>query len=398
MRRVLGYLGGLTGKTDQHLRGLMDFSFSEEQTLLQDSIEKFIHNDYSFADRQKNARSDQGFSADVWRTFAELGWLGVPFTEADGGFGGTAVDAMIVMEQFGKGLVVEPFLATVVLAGGALKIAGTTEQKARYLPAIIDGSQQAALAFAEPQGRFNLADLKTTATVNSGGWTLNGYKAVVLNGPAADFLVVSARTGGGQRDADGVSMFIVPADAEGVSRRDYPTVDAFRASEITFDNVVLPAEALLGKAGEGLAVIEQVIDEGIIAVGSEAVGCMEVLYKATVEYCKTREQFGQPIGKFQVLQHKMVDMFMEHEQAKSLMYMAAMRMDEGYGAPARKAVSAFKVQVGKSGRFVGQGAVQLHGGMGMTDELNVGHYFKRLTMIDTMFGNVDFHLKRFGGL
>jgi alkylation response protein AidB-like acyl-CoA dehydrogenase len=227
---------------------------------------------------------------------------------------------------------------------------------------------------------------------------LNGYKAVVLNGPAADFLVVSARTSGGQRDRDGVSLFVVDAKAAGVSRRDYPTVDAFRASEITLTNVRVAKDALLGAEGKGYALLEQVIDEGILAICSEAVGCMEVLYKNTVEYTKTREQFGQPIGKFQVLQHRMVDMFMEHEQSKSLMYMAAMKMDEGYGDAARKAISAFKVQVGNSGRFVGQNAVQLHGGMGMTDELNIGHYFKRVTIIDTLFGNVDYHLKRFGSL
>jgi len=376
----------------------MDFSFSEEQTLLQDSIEKFIQNDYSFERRQAIVQEEAGFSRDNWRAFAELGWFGVPFSEADGGFGGTAIESMIMCEQFGKGLVVEPFLATVVLAGGALKIAGNAAQKQQYLASVIDGSLQGALAFAEPQGRFNLADLTTTATQSDSGYVLNGYKAVVLNGPAADFLVVSARTSGAQRDADGVSLFIVPADAPGVSRRDYPTVDAFSASEITFSDVALDADALLGELGNGLPVIEQVVDEGILAVGSEAVGCMEVLYKDTVEYCKTREQFGQPIGKFQVLQHRMVDMFMEHEQAKSLMFMAAMRMDEGYGEQAKKAVSAFKVQVGKSGRFVGQNAIQLHGGMGMTEELNIGHYFKRLTMIDTLFGNVDFHLKRFGEL
>jgi pimeloyl-CoA dehydrogenase small subunit len=376
----------------------MDFSFSDEQTLLADSIEKFIQNDYPFDARQKIVKSELGFSAEKWSTFAELGWLGVPFSELDGGFDGTAVDSMIMMEQFGKGLIVEPYLASVVLAGGALKIAGSKTQKDSYLSGVIDGSKQGALAFAEPQGRFNLADLTTTALAADSGFTLNGYKCVVLNGPAADFLVVSARTDGGQRDSTGVSLFLVDADAAGISRRDYPTVDAFRASEITFDSVQLDASALLGELGGGLAIIEQVIDEGILAVGSEAVGCMEVLYKTTVEYCKTREQFGQAIGKFQVLQHRMVDMFMEHEQSKSLMYMAAMRMDEGYGAEAQKAISAFKVQVGKSGRFVGQGAVQLHGGMGMTDELNVGHYFKRLTMIDTLFGNVDFHLKRFGSL
>ena len=376
----------------------MDFSLTDEQTLLQDSVARFVQNDYAFEARQKVVKQNPGYSTDHWRTFAELGWLGVPFAEADGGFGGGPIESMLMMEQLGKGLVVEPFVPTVVLAGGALKIAGNAEQKAKYLAGIIDGSVQCALAFVEPQSRFNLADLITTAKKDGDGWVINGYKAVVLNGPAANLLVVSARTGGGQRDEDGVSLFLVPADSKGVSRRDYPTVDALRASEVTLDGVKVGADALLGEAGAGHAVLEQVIDEGILAVGSEAVGAMEVLYKTTVEYCKTREQFGQPIGKFQVLQHRMVDMFMEHEQAKSLMYMAAMRLGEGYGPAAKKALSAFKVQVGKSGRFVGQSAVQLHGGMGMTDELSVGHYFKRLTTIDTLFGNVDYHLKRFGAL
>ena len=376
----------------------MDFSFTDEQTLLEQSVARFIQNDYAFEDRQKLVKSEAGFGSDNWATFAELGWLGVPFNEADGGFDGGAVESMLMLENFGKGLVVEPFLATVVLAGGAIKIAGSADQKAKLLPGIIDGSTQAALAYAEPQGRFNLADLKTTAAQDGEGYVLNGYKAVVLNGPAADLLVVSARTAGEQRDADGVSLFALAADTDGVSRRDYPTVDGLRASEVTLENVKVGGDALLGAAGAGLAALEQAIDEGIMAVGAEAVGCMEVLYKDTVEYCKTREQFGQPIGKFQVLQHRMVDMFMEHEQSKSLMYMAAMRLDEGYDAAAQKAVSAFKVQVGKSGRFVGQSAVQLHGGMGMTDELNIGHYFKRLTIIDTLFGNVDYHLKRFGRL
>ena len=376
----------------------MDFSFSEEQTLLQDSVTRFIQNDYGFAARQKIAKEEDGFSRANWRTFADLGWLGVPFSETDGGFGGGAIESMIMLEQFGKGLVVEPFLATVVLAGGALKVAGSAAQKQKYLAGVVDGSLQGALAYVEPQGRFNLADLKTTATRDGDGFVLNGYKAVVLNGPAADFLVVSARTAGSQRDSHGISLFIVDAGAAGLSRRDYPTVDALRASEITFENVRIGADALLGELDQGLPALERVIDEGVMAVGSEAVGAMEVLYKATVEYCKTREQFGQPIGKFQVLQHRMVDMFMEHEQSKSLMYMAAMRLDEGYGPEAQKAVSAFKVQVGKSGRFVGQNAIQLHGGMGMTEELSVGHYFKRLTTIDTLFGNVDHHLKRFGAL
>jgi len=376
----------------------MDFSFSEEQTLLQDSVVRFIQNDYDFAARQKIIKDEDGFSRAHWGLFAELGWLGVPFPEADGGFGGGAIESMIMFEQFGKGLVVEPFIPTVVLAGGALRIAGSAGQKQKFLAGVIDGSLQGALAFVEPQGRYNLADLTTTAAAAGDGYVLNGYKAVVLNGPAADFLVVSARTSGGQRDREGVSLFVLDAKTAGISRRDYPTVDGQRAAELTFDNVRVGGDALLGTAGQALPVLERVIDEGILAIGSEAVGAMEVLYKATVEYCKTREQFGQPIGKFQVLQHRMVDMFMEHEQSKSLMYMAAIRLDEGYGPEAQKAVSAFKVQVGKSGRFVGQNAIQLHGGMGMTDELSVGHYFKRLTTIETLFGNVDYHLKRFGSL
>ena len=376
----------------------MDFSFTEEQTLLQESVSRFMQNDYGFEARQKNASTEQGFSAENWQTFAELGWLGVPFSEADGGFGGGAIETALMSEQFGRGLLIEPFLATVILAGGAIKHGGSEEQKSQYLPGIIDGSKHAALAFVEPQARFNIADITTTATADGDGYVLNGYKAVVLNGPQADFLVVSARTFGEQRDEDGVSLFVMDAATAGISRRDYPTVDAFRASEITFENVKIGADSLVGEAGKGLPILQQAIDDGVLSVGAEAVGCMEVLYKDTVEYCKQREQFGQPIGKFQVLQHRMVDMFMEHEQSKSLMFMAAMRMAEGYGAEAQKAVSAFKVQVGKSGKFVGQNAVQLHGGMGMTEELNIGHYFKRLTIIDTLFGNVDFHLQRFGAL
>ncbi|MEC7989818.1 MAG: acyl-CoA dehydrogenase family protein [Pseudomonadota bacterium] len=376
----------------------MDFSFTEEQTLLQESVSRFMQNDYGFEARQKNASTEQGFSAENWQTFAELGWLGVPFSEADGGFGGGAIETALMSEQFGRGLLIEPFLATVILAGGAIKHGGSEEQKSQYLPGIIDGSKHAALAFVEPQARFNIADITTTATADGDSYVLNGYKAVVLNGPQADFLVVSARTSGEQRDEDGVSLFVMDAATAGISRRDYPTVDAFRASEITFENVKIGADSLVGEAGTGLPILQQAIDDGVLSVGAEAVGCMEVLYKDTVEYCKQREQFGQPIGKFQVLQHRMVDMFMEHEQSKSLMFMAAMRMAEGYGAEAQKAVSAFKVQVGKSGKFVGQNAVQLHGGMGMTEELNIGHYFKRLTIIDTLFGNVDFHLQRFGAL
>lgn len=374
----------------------MDFSLTDEQSLLKDSVERFVQNDYDFDRRRKVMAEEEGFSRDNWKQFAELGWLAIPFSEEDGGFGGGPIELMLIAEQIGRGLIVEPYLPTVVLAGGFLRRAGSAAQKEQYLAGIIDGSKLGAFAFAEPQGRFNLADLTTTAKASGDGYVLDGHKAVVLNGPSADFMVVSARTAGGQRDEQGVSLFLVDAGAKGVSRRDYPTVDGLRASEVTLENVQVGKDALIGEADAALPLIQEVVDDATLAVGCEAVGAMDVLYKATVEYSKQRVQFGQPIGKFQVLQHRMVDMFMEYEQSKSLMFMAAMRLDEGYNDAAKKAVSGFKVQVGKSGRFVGQQAVQLHGGMGMTEELSVGHYFKRLTMIDTLFGNVDFHLKRYG--
>ncbi|MDA0978288.1 MAG: acyl-CoA dehydrogenase family protein [Proteobacteria bacterium] len=373
----------------------MDFSFSEEQVLLQESVQRFIQNSYDFETRQKNSKSEDGFSRENWATFAELGWLALPFSEDSGGFGGTAVETMIMMEEFGKGLVVEPFIPTVILAGSVIEAGGTAEHKEGVLAEIMAGTKFAALAFVEPQARFNLADVTTTATSSGDSYTINGFKGVVLGGPSADVLVVPARTAGNQSDEAGITLFLVDATADGVARRDYPTIDGMRASEITFENVEVPASAVLGEVGNGLPLLEAAIDQGILAVGAEAVGAMEVLYKATVEYCKTREQFGQPIGKFQVLQHRMVDMFMEHEQAKSILYMAALRMSGDDPVEAKKAVSALKVQVGKGGRFVGQSAIQLHGGMGMTDELSVGHYFKRITAIETLFGNVDHHLKKY---
>jgi len=376
----------------------MDFSFSEEQSLLQDSVQRFIQNDYTFEARQKIIQTEDGFSRDNWSTFAELGWLGLPFSEEDGGFGGTPIETMIMMEEFGKGLVVEPYLSTVIMAGAILSEGGSQEQKANTLAAIIAGTKFAALAFVEPQARFNLANITTRAKTTKTGFVINGFKGVVLGGPTADVLVVPVRTIGEQQAEDGITLFLVDANADGISRRDYPTVDGWRASEITFEEVIVDAASVIGEVGKGLPILEKAIDNAILAIGAEAVGAMEVLYKTTVEYCKTREQFGQPIGKFQVLQHRMVDMFIEHEQSKSLLYMAAMRLDEGYGPAARKAVSALKVQVGKGGKFVGQNAVQLHGGMGMTDELNVGHYFKRLTTIETLFGNVDYHLRKYASI
>lgn len=373
----------------------MDFSFSEEQGLLQDSIQRYIQNSYTFDARQKLLKTEEGFSRENWASFAELGWLALPFSEESGGFGGTAVETMIMMEEFGKGLVVEPYVSTVIMAGSVIEAGGTSAHKEGVLTEIMAGTKLASLAYVEPQARFNLADVTTTAKVEGDGYVLNGFKGVVLGGPSADVLVVPARTSGNQKDESGITLFLVDASAGGISKRDYPTIDGMQASEINLDNVSVPATAVLGEVDKGLALLELGINNGILAVGAEAVGAMEVLYKTTVEYCKTREQFGQPIGKFQVLQHRMVDMFMEHEQAKSLLYMAALRMSEDDEVESRKAISALKVQVGKGGRFVGQNAIQLHGGMGMTDELNVGHYFKRITAIETLFGNVDHHLKKY---
>jgi len=375
----------------------MDFSFTEEQTLLRNSVQKFVQNDYTFDNRRAIAKSDAGWSKKNWSTFAELGLLGAPFAEDFGGLGGGPIETMIIMEEFGRGLVIEPYLGTVVLGGGFLRHGGAKAQKEKLIPELIEGKRVFAFAFAEPQGRYNLADLTVTAKKSGAGYTLNGHKAVVIGAPWADTLIVSARTGGGQRDEKGVSVFLVDKKTKGVSTRDYPTVDGLRASEVTFENVALGADALVGEEGNGLKLIEQVTDEGIAALSAEAIGGMKVLNDATVEYCKTRKQFGVPIGKFQVLQHRMVDMFMNYEQSVSITYMVTLKLNESE-TERKKAASAAKVQIGKAGRFIGQNAVQLHGGMGMTDELNIGHYFKRLTMIDTMFGNTDHHLKRYASL
>ena len=374
----------------------MDFEFSEDQTLLRNTVQRFVQDEYDFDARMATINSESGMKDDNWATFAELGLLAVPFSEDQGGLGYGPIETMVIMEELGRGLVVEPYLPTVVLAGGLLRDLASGDQ-AHLIAGIIDGSAKWAFAYAEPQGRYNLADLTTTAKKDGDGYVLNGNKAVVLGGPWADKLIVSARTSGDQRDADGVSLFIVDAKADGVSRRDYPTVDGLRASEILFESVKLGADALLGAEGAALPAIEKVVDEGIAAVSAEAMGAMKVLNDATVEYSKTRKQFGVPIGSFQVLQHRMVDMFVEYEQTISMTYMVHLKLGEG-DVERKKAASAAKVQVGKAGRFIGQQAVQIHGGMGMTDELNVGHYFKRLTMIDSLFGNTDHHLKRYTDL
>ena len=372
----------------------MDFSFTEEQTLLRNMVQSFVQDNYDFDSRMKIVRSEEGMSREIWGQFAELGLLAAPFSEEMGGLDGGPIETMVIMEELGRGLVVEPYLPTIVLCGGILSRHASDAQKEAHLPGIIGGEDVWALAYAEPQSRFNPADVLTSAKADGDGYVLNGTKAVVAAAPWASKLIVSGRILGDQRDSDGLGLFIVEKSASGVSTQDYPTVDGNRASEVTLENVTVGADALIGDAGNGLALLEEALDYGIGAVCAEAIGHMKCLNDATVEYCKTRKQFGVPIGSFQVLQHRMVDMFMEYEQSVSMTYMVNMKLTESE-AERKKAAAGAKVQIGKSGRFVGQEAVQLHGGMGMTEELNVGHYFKRLTVIDTQFGNVDHHLKRF---
>jgi pimeloyl-CoA dehydrogenase small subunit len=375
----------------------MDFSFTEEQTLLRNSVSKYLADNYKFEDWRKFARSDAGRDPKHWKQFAELGLFAAALPEDHGGLGGGPVESMIIMEEFGKALVVEPYLSTVVVGGGFLKHGGADAQKSEWLGKIAAGETMIAFAFAEPKGRYNLADLTTTAKKQGGNYVLNGQKAVVLGAPWADTLIVTARSAGGQRDRNGVSVFLVDKKAKGVSTRDYPTVDAQRASEVTFENVEVPAANLIGQADAGLPLVEKVVDEAIAAVCADASGGMKVLVDTTVEYSKTRKQFGVPIGKFQVLQHRMVDMFVQYEQSVSITLMVTLKLGES-DAERAKAASAAKVTIGKAGRYVGQQAVQIHGGIGMTDELNVGHYFKRLALADTLFGNTDHHLKRYAAL
>ena len=370
----------------------MDFSFTEEQSMLRDTVASYLADHYSFDQRHTMLGKEPGWSPAIWKAFAEeLGILGAPFSEELGGLGGGPVENMIVMEEMGKALVVEPYLGTVVIGGGFLKHSGHSKAP-ELIGQIIAGEAIFAFAYAEPQGRYNLADLKTTAKKESAGYVLNGMKAVVIGAPYATHLIVTARTGGGQRDVRGVSVFIVPKDAAGVTTRDYPTVDGFRASEVYLENVSVGADALVGPEGQAMPLIEKVVDEAIAATCAEACGVLRKLHEGTVEYTKQRKQFGQPISAFQVLQHRMVDMFIQVEQSISMTYMATIKLTD---AESSKAAAAAKVQIGKACKFVGQNAIQLHGGMGMTDEMSIGHYFKRATMIESAFGSTDHHLARY---
>ncbi len=371
----------------------MDFSPNEVQSMLADSVDKFIDNEYDFETRQAYAASDAGFSAKAWATMAELGWAAIPFSEDDGGLDGGPVDIMVFMQHLARGLVVEPYLANVLLAGGILRRTASDAQKAQWLHPLIGGELHATLAYGEPQARFDLADIETTATRDGDGWIVGGRKGVVPNGGAADLIIVPARTSGQGNDAAGITLFAVPADSDGVSRNAYATIDGLRAAEIVLDKVRLTSDAVLGDVDGGFGALDATIDEATLAICAEAVGIMQILKDKTVEYSKDRVQFGVPIGSFQALQHRMVDMLMACEKARSLLTWAVLTWTEG-GPEAQRAVSSIKYLIGTAGRKLGEEAIQIHGGMGVTWDLDVAHYFKRLTAICMLFGDADWHLDK----
>ena len=377
----------------------MDFRLSDEQKLIRDAVEKFIRNDYHFDARNKLLATEEGFSRENWRQFAELGWLGVPFSEDVGGFGGGMVEILQIMEPFGTGMVLEPYLSTVVLGGSAIDRGAPAGRRETLLGQLIEGDLMLALAYTEAESRFNPADVATRAEKTAGGhYRLSGEKTVVLDAPSADMLIVSARTAGDRLDRRGISLFLVPADTEGVRLTRYRVIDGRRGANVTLDNVEVGADALLGEEGKGFELLEQVIDFGTAAACADALGAMQAAYQRTVDYLKTRKQFDQPIGAFQALQHRAVDMFIAVESARSMTYMVAMNVGNPDPDERRKAVSAAKQLIGEKARFVAQQAVQLHGGIGMTEELDVGHYFRRLTLFCSQFGTTDYHLQRFAEL
>jgi alkylation response protein AidB-like acyl-CoA dehydrogenase len=373
----------------------MDFNFTEDQTMLRDTVASYLADHYDFETRRGVVRAGAGWRPQVWKAFAEeLGILGAGFSEEHGGFGGGAIEHMIVLEEFGKNLVLEPYLATAVVGSSLVKHA----DRADLAEAIIGGQTVLAFAYAEPQARYTWNDVKTTAKKDGDGYVLNGHKAVVVGGPYATQLLVIARTSGGQRDTDGLSLFLVDKAGPGIVTRDYPTVDGLAASEVFFEDAKVPASALIGGEGKAFPLIERIIDEATVASLAEACGVLRQLHAQTMDYARQRKQFGQPIANFQVLQHRMVDMFIHLEQAVSVTYMATVKVGLDDAVERAKAVSSAKVTVGRALKFVGEQAIQIHGGMGMTDELAISHYFKRATILAGLFGSTDHHLRRYEDL
>jgi pimeloyl-CoA dehydrogenase small subunit len=380
----------------------MDFEFSDEQRLLKDSVDRLIGPAYDdLGHRRRTQAEPHGYSEQLWGKYAELGILALPFSEEDGGFGGGTVETMIVMEAIGRGLALEPFMAGIILGGNLIRLGATAEQRADLVPQIADGSLRLAFAHTERQARYDLHDVTMMARKTGDGYVLEGEKSVVLHGDSAGKLIVSARTSGTHRERHGITVFLVDAHAPGVSRRGFPTQDGVRGAAISFGSVEVPASAVLGTVDQGADLIDKVMDIAIAAVCAEAVGAMAALHELTLDYLKTRKQFGVTIGSFQVLQHRSVDMFTALETARSMSYFAAMMANSEDVRERRAAISAAKIQINNSAKFLGQAAVQSHGGIGVTMEYRAGHYFKRLTMIESQFGDTDHHMRlldRAGGL
>ena len=372
----------------------MNFDYNEEQTLLDNMVTSFVRDNYDWDTRCSIVKTESGWKEENWKQFAELGLLGVPFDKAHGGLGGQATDIMIVMEQFGKGLVVEPYMSAIILAGGLISKLGSDNQKDSIIPEIISGKQRYVFAYAEPQSRFDLFDVKCSASLDGENYVINGFKSVVFGASMATHVIISARTSGDQRSKSGITLFMVDIKSEGITLQNYPTIDEYRASEVVIENLKVSKDNILGSIDGSYEAIEEQIDLSTIAVCSEAVGILQVLKDSTNDYCKNRKQFGQPIGANQVIKHRLVDMMIEYEQAKSILYMAV-TADLSNPIERRKAASAAKARIGKAIKFVGENAIQLHGGMGVVDEYMISHFFKRATMIGILFGNVDFHMKRY---
>ncbi len=379
----------------------MNFNLSEEQNMLKDSVSRFVRDNYQFESRKDIVDSSEGFSRDYWSMFAELGWLSIPFPEDYGGYGGSVEDIAVVMEEMGKGIVIEPFMPTVLMFGGLLSACESEDLKAAYIPRIIDGTCLGGFAFLERQSRYEIADTKTTAMLTGSDFVINGEKTVVYNGACADSIVVTARTSGSQYDRDGITCLLVDTDAAGIDRTSYSMMDGQKAANICFNNVRIGKDRVLGSIDGGIEMIEAIIPQVSLAVGAEALGIMATLNDLTVNYAKTRNQFGVPISSFQVLQHRMVDNFMAVEQARSMLYRGLCSYGEESTASEDerlRSLYAMRVVIARSSKQVGEEAVQIHGGMGMTNELNIGHFLKRLITINTIFGDGDFHQKKFNQL
>lgn len=373
----------------------MDFRYTEEQQAMQATLQRFIARDYGFEQRRALAGSAAGFSPQAWMQYAELGVLALPLPQEFGGLGGDGVDVMVIMEQVGQGLLLEPYLTTVVLCAGLLAAAAPAAMKTALLPRLAAGELKLALAAYEAAGRYELSRVATTATRTANGWQLAGLKAVVLDAPSADFFIVSARDSGAVAAAQGMTLFLVPRDAPGLTVACYPTQSGGRAGDVRLAGVNVAAEAVIGAVGQGLEPLEKAVDGAIAALCAEALGIMSALNRATLAYLKSRKQFGVAIGTFQALQHRMAEMYIAEEQARSMAIIAAVNASGAETRARRHAISGAKAYIGQAARQVGQEAVQLHGGMGVVDDLIVSHYFKRLTMIDRTFGDVDYHLARF---